>query len=175
MNAKNIFGAFAVAIALFFLWPGVFNSWAEVRALQTARAEHDTVLTERTALLEKTKKEYAAYQKILQSPEGRNFASLVPTKKGSAEIVSATQAIAGNSGLQVAKMEMSESKTQGSDQYATVTLSLVMSGSYSGLKSFLESLEQYVRILNVKSILIAQSKQEGTLNFFIQTDTYYSK
>ena len=39
MNAKNMFGAITVAIALFFLWPAVFGSWSEMRALKDALAE----------------------------------------------------------------------------------------------------------------------------------------
>jgi len=175
MISKNIFGAFTVAVALFFLWPAVFGSWQEKNALQAALAEHEAILAERTRILEKAQTEYATYQKISQGSSGQIFASLVPQKKDAAELVSAAQAIAATSGLQLVKIQMAESKTPSQTQYATLLLTVELSGPYTGLRSFLGDLEKYVRILNVKSVLIASDEQTGELRFSIKAETYYIK
>lgn len=175
MNSKNIFGAFTVAIALFFLWPGIFSSWAEKSVLQATLAGEKEVLAERTRILAKAREEYATLQNITQSASGENFSSLIPEKKDAAELVSAAQAIAAAAGLQMSKLQIVESATKTAEQYVAMTLVIEMSGPYSGLREFLSNLEDYVRILNVKSIK-AESDQRGSGQLFtIRADTYYIK
>lgn len=178
MNAKNIFGAFTVAIALFFMWPGIFNSWAEKNALKASLAEYELILAERTDILEKSKTEYAKYQSVTQGATGKNFLEVVPAKKNTAELLSATQAIATNSGILVTIIQFGEDLTKSakkSEPYETLSITVEGTGTYTALRSFLGNLESYVRILDVRSVQIGQGKQEGTLGFKIQANTYYSK
>jgi len=175
MNAKNAFGAITVAIALFFLWPGVFSSWSEMRALKEAVAEREKLVVERDAILKDAAEEYAKYQRILKGTSATTFTSLVPAKKDTAELVSAVGAIAATSGLQLAKIQVLESTAaKNADPYATMTLAIELSGQYTGLTSFLRDLENYVRVLNVKSIEIG-SDDAGVLKFAVRADTYYIK
>ncbi len=175
MNPKNIFGAFTVAIALFFFWTTIVSSWAEMGALRASLAEHEQVLQERTDILEKFKAEYAKYQKVIQSPVGRTFISLIPVKKSTAELVSASEVIATRSGLQITTIQFTEEKGKPESAYETTTIILEMSGSYTALIAFLRDLESYVRILNIQSLEISQGKQPGVLAFNIRADTYFSK
>jgi Tfp pilus assembly protein PilO len=175
MNAKNIFGAVMVAIALFFVWPGIFNSWAEMRSLKAAVAERKILVAEREAILKNAADEYKNYQTVVKGDAGTTFKSLVPTKKDSAELVSATQAIATTSGLQLEKISISEDRAVKDAQYATIKLKLEMSGPYSGLRAFLSDLESYVRILNVKNLAISTDVQTGTMKFTVEAETYFIK
>jgi len=175
MNAKNIFGAVTVAIALFFVWPGIFGSWAEMRALKAAVVERKALAAERESILKNAADEYANYQTILKGEAGTTFTSLVPTKKDAAELISAAEAIATTSGLQLSKIEIVEPRTQKDAQYATLVLKLELLGQYSGLRSFLADLETYVRILNVKKLDIANDAQSESTRFTIEAETYFIK
>ncbi len=178
MNAKNIFGAFSIAIALFFLWPAVFSSWSEVRALKESLAAHQDALKERTDILDKASSEFIKYQAVLQGANGKKYFELVPAKKNTAELLSATQSIAANAGIQVTTIQFGETPSTNKktvESYETMTMTLEGTGSYSALRSFLDNLESYVRILDVQSIELGQARQEGTLNLKVQASAYFSK
>lgn len=175
MSPKNIFGAFTLAIALFFFWPAVYGSWQEMSALRTALNERKQLLETRTAILATAGQEYSKYQAAISGDTGQNFIQLVPVKKNTAELVSAMQDIAQNSGVQLTQVQIAEAKGKEGDPYKTLSLSLEMSGSYPSLRSFLGSLEQYVRILNVGSIQISADKTTGQLRYSVKADSYFLK
>lgn len=175
MTAKNIFGAFTLAIALFFVWPGVFGSWQEVSALRSALAERRTLAEQRVTILSKAQQEYTKYQTLLSGSSGRAFTALVPVKKDAAELVSAIQDIASSSGVQVTQIQVSEANAKESDQYRTLTMTIEMSGSYPGLRAFLTNLEQYVRILNVGNIQVSADLATGQFKYAVKADAYFIK
>lgn len=175
MNPKNIFGTFTLAIALFFFWPAVYGSYQEMSALRSALAERKQLAAERTTILTNAATEYAKYQAAIAGDAGKNFLQLVPVKKNTAELVSAVQDIAQNSGIQVTQVLVTEAKPKTGDPYKTLSLSLEMSGSYPSFRTFLGNLEQYVRILNVGSIQIAADKSTGQLTFAVKADSYFLK
>jgi Tfp pilus assembly protein PilO len=173
ITGKKIFGAFALAIAMFFFWPAVIGSWQEMKALRSALAERQDLNSQRTTILENAQKSYAQYQSIISGQSGRMFTELVPVKKNTAELVSAFQDMAYSSGIQLNEVRMGAATGTGGDQYKTLTLTLDMSGSYISLRTFLGSLEQYVRVLNVKSIEVSTAQQTSALKFSIIAETYF--
>ncbi len=175
MNPKNIFGAFTLAIALFFFWPAVYGSWQETSAMRAALSERQQLLDARTDILTNAGEEYAKYQAAISGDTGRNFVQLVPVKKNTAELVSAIQDIAQNSGVQLAQVQISEAKGKDTDPYKTLSLSIEMTGSYPSLRSFLSDLELYVRILNVSSIQVSADQSSGQLRYSIKADSYFLK
>ena len=176
MNAKNIFGAICVAVALFFLWPGVFGAWSQLQALRDARTERQALAAKREEILANATKEYARLKQLLQRSAGTTFSSLVPTKKDSAELVSALSTIAATSGLQLTRFETSEPAVATTGEpYATLVLQIELSGDYGALRTFLTDLETYVRILNVRRLEIARDPTSGALSYKIEAETYYVK
>ncbi len=175
MNAKNIFGAFCVAIALFFLWPSVFGSWSEMQALRAALAERVTLNDARIAILTKAAAEYVKFQKISTGESGKNLAEVGPVKKEVAEVISAVQDIATTSGLQLSQLQIAQLQGKESDAYHTMTLDIEMAGSYPALRTFLGSLEQYVRILNVSTIQISADQAGAGLKFALKAEAYFIK
>jgi Tfp pilus assembly protein PilO len=173
MNAKNIFGAFTLAVALFFVWPAVFGSWAQVSALRSALADRQALADQRTAILSKADQEYTQYQTLVSGSSGRAFAELVPVKKDSAELVSALQDIANNSGVQVTQIQVSEAKAKEGSQYQTLSMTITLTGSYPGLRTFLAGLENYVRILNIGAIQISVDQTTGQFNYSVKADAYF--
>lgn len=173
-NGKNIFGAFMVAIALFFFWPAVLGSWQEVRALKSGLNEREQLDAKRTEIFSRVAEEYTAYTAAIGGAAGRSFAEVVPIKKDSAELVSAIQDMATSSGITLGELRMNEAKGKDSDQYKTLTLVMSMSGSYRAFRIFVGNLEQYVRVLNINSIDVSSDAgQPGVLKFSINADTYF--
>jgi Tfp pilus assembly protein PilO len=173
INGKSIFGAFALAIACFFVWPSVVGSWQEMQALRDAVDERQQLNTQRNTILANVRTEYAKYTAVLAGSSGLAFAELVPVRKDVAELVSAIQDMATNSGIQVTEIETSEQSAKEGDQYHTLSLTLALSGSYRTLRAFLGNLEQYVRVLNVRSIDASSDTNTGTLKFSVHADTYF--
>lgn len=175
IDSRKIFGAFIIAIALFFFWPTVIGSWQEVSALRAAAAEREDLLSKRQETLAKVASVYADYQSKLSQQDSQKFAALVPVRKDIAELTSAIQDIADNSGIAVNEVQISEGKDT-TGQFKTFSLSLNTQGSYASLHSFLQGLEQYVRLLNVNTIQITSDTQDpGRLHFTIKADTYFLK
>jgi len=175
-NSKRIFGAFTIAIALFFLWPVVFGGWAKIGALRAAVAERESILAQREKILANVRSAYSEYTQKLAQEDGKKFAALVPVRKDSAEIVSAVHAIAGDSGVQLGELRTTETKAAGAEQYKTLSLTMDVAGSYASMRQFLASLEQYVRLLNVDTIEASvDASNEAQLRFTIRADAYFIK
>jgi Tfp pilus assembly protein PilO len=171
---KSIFGSIVVAIGLFLFWPLVLGSWDRLALLRDARTERQELLTKRIGVLDKINKDYAEYQKLVASPDGKKFVALVPTKKNVPEIISAISDISGSSGVQVREFTVNEGKSPPSQGYHVLQLALDISGEYKSMQAFLERLEEYVRILNVDSLEVAtDSRVPNQLNFTIRAQTYY--
>lgn len=175
-TGKNIFGAFTVAIALFFFWPGVVGSWQRVAALRAAAAARQELLAKRTEILANVRTAFQEYQSKLSETDGKKFAELVPVHKDTAEIISAIQDMAGGSGVTLSEIRMSETAGSATAQFKTLSMNLQLAGSYRSLRTFLTSLEQYVRLLNVDTIeATADTRTPGQLKFAIRADAYFLK
>lgn len=175
MNAKNVFGAVTVAIALFFLWPAVFGSWSEMNALKAALAERTQILADREAILADASKEYTTLQDIMKGSTATTFTSLIPVQKDTAELISAASAIATNSGLQLTTISINEPEKPKKDEaYYSMRISMELAGEYSGVRSFLRDFESYVRVLNVKSLSLSQDDQAG-MRIEMEAETYFIK
>lgn len=173
-QGRKIFGAFVIAIALFFFWPAVLGTWQEVSVLRASVAEREQLLEKRNEILANIASEYAAYTSKIQAQDGQRFLSLVPVRKDTAELVSAIEDIATGAGITVGEMRIDESKTKVSEQFKTLSLTLEMTGSYASLRTFLTDLEAYVRLLNVDSIEVTTDTQRpGQLKFAVRADTFF--
>lgn len=173
---KNIFGSIVVAIGLFLFWPLVLGSWDRLALLQEAKAEREEILQRRIGTLSKVDTEYAQYAKLIASPEGKKFIALVPLKKNVPEILSAVSDVSASSGVEVREIAVSEGKATKAQGYGVLQLSLEVSGQYEGVRSFLDRLEAYVRILNVDSLEIASDPRNASvLNVIVRAQTYYIK
>jgi Tfp pilus assembly protein PilO len=176
MDKKHLFGAFIVAIALFFFWPAVVGKWQQVSALRETVAERQDLLKRRQEIFTNLAKQYQEYTAKLTQADGQKFAALVPVRKDQAEILSAMQDIAKDSGVTLNEMRISEGTGAPSTQFKTLSISLDMGGNYRSLRSFLSDLESYVRLLNVNTIQVSEdTRAAGQLKFAIKADAYFLK
>lgn len=173
-NAKRIFGALVIAAALFAFWPFVFNSWREVSALKDAIAEREALLAKRVAILANVEKEYAEYEKVTATEEGKMLTQIVPVDKQVAEVVTALTDMAQQSGGSLVEVSASEPKAKSADAYRIVEFNTSLTASYAGMRDYLRRAEEYVRLMNVKSIeASADPRSPGLLRFVILADVYF--
>jgi len=176
MDGRKIFGAFTIAIAVFFFWPAVIGTWQEVSALRSAVAERETLLKQRQDILANINAAYAHHQTKLTQQDGQKFSALVPVHKDTAEIISAIQDMSTEAGIVISQIRITENKPTGTEQFKTLTLALEMKGSYASLREFLTNLEKYVRLLNVNAIAISSDPNTtGKLKFSVRADAYFLK
>lgn len=174
-NSKSLFGAFILAAAMFTVWPGVFGSYARVQALRDAKAARESLLAERTAILTDAAAEYTKYSAATSGQTGRAFLALVPVGRDGAELLSALADMATQAGVTLTQVSVGEAKQAKGQAYQTMTINTDLTGSYSGLRTFLTALEQYVRILNVQSLEVSRDTKTGGLRFTLQADAYFIK
>jgi Tfp pilus assembly protein PilO len=174
-NSKSLFGAFVLAAAMFTVWPGVFGAYNKVQALREAKTAREQLLAERTELLTAASTEYSKYAAATAGESGRAFLALVPVGRDGAELLSALADMATRADVALSQVSVSEVKQAKDQAYQTTTIRAELTGSYSGLRTFLASLEQYVRILNVQSLDVSREATSGLLRFSLQADAYFIK
>ena len=173
-NTRNLFGAIMLAISLFFVSPVVVGGWQKTQALRTAKNERETLLADRKKILGPIITEYAKYQKMTSQGNGKLFTQLVPVNKSTPELISAIQDMANIAGVQMLEVQINTSDDTKNTSYGTISLELSLVGRYSALGTFLQSLEQYVRVLNVKSLDVTTDKKNpGQFEFAVSADTYF--
>jgi Tfp pilus assembly protein PilO len=172
--SKRIFGAFIAGIALFFVWPAIVGGWQKVGAMRDAVAEREQLLQKRQEILANVQTASDEYQRRLSAADGQKFAAFVPVRKDTAEIISALQAIATESGAQLGEVHTTETRTKEGEQYKTISLIIQLRGAYPNMRQFLDRLEQYVRLLNVQTIEVSpDAGGSGGLLFKISADAYF--
>lgn len=174
-SGKRIFGAFVIAIALFFAFPVVLGGFQRIGAFRTAVAEREDLLSQRAAILENVNRQYADYAEQSGTDVGRALAAFVPVKKDTAELISALEDIARQSGVTLEEFSIGEARgrpTTGT--YETLVLSMKLHGSYGSFQTFLASMESYVRLLNVISLQLS-AEDDGTLAFQLTAELYFLK
>jgi Tfp pilus assembly protein PilO len=173
MTGKRMFGALTIAAALFALWPAVFGGWAKVNALRDGVSEREELLSQRRTILANVAKVYEEYQAQTAQEDGRNLLAIVPVKKDSAELVSALQAMASQTGVRINELKVSEPTAAGRGEATKVlNIGVDLTGAYSAMRAFLDAMEQEMRLLNVSDITVADDPA-GALRFSITAETYF--
>ena len=175
-GGKRIFGAFAIAIALFFFWPAVVGQWQVVSALRAAVAERTDLLAKRQQILGTVSTAYEEYQSKVGAADGQKFGELVPVQRDTASLLSALQDIAFRAGAQLSEVNIADTKSTTGQQYKSLTLSMKLAGSYGALRQFLAGVESYVRVLDVDTIqATTDTRNPGQILFAVQSRAYFLK
>lgn len=172
MTGKRIFGATTIAIALFAFWPAVIGGWQRVNALRDGVAEREALLTERRKILANLVSLNEEYQQQIAQEAGRNLLAVVPVKKDTAEIVSAFQAMATQTGMNIIELQVTAGTKQRDAVANTLNIGIDMTGSYPAMRAFLDAMEREVRLLNVNTISVSDD-QSGGLRFTIEAEAYF--
>lgn len=175
MGARNIFGAFVVAAALFSFWPFVVGRYQQVGALRQALAERQALVDERQQALDNFASELDRYQTQLSGDDQDKFAAMVPQNKSTAELLSALDALANSSGIRLLEASINEpTARRGATSAATMLqLAISLEGRYQNFKTFLSQLEQSVRLFDVQQLQITESTSPEELVIDVQANAYF--
>ncbi|MBX4211621.1 MAG: type 4a pilus biogenesis protein PilO [Candidatus Yanofskybacteria bacterium] len=171
---KKLLGAGLIAVALFLFWLFPYPAYQKIAAYRSAIGEREQLLVERRAAMDqitKLKKEYDQRASQIQ-----RFSAVIPSKMATAELISALEQIANQSGVQMGDVTFSDSKQQTQTDYQLLGVGINGKGTYSGLVTFLESIERSIRLLDVSKVDAGTDTSQGSLlNFTIQADAYFLK
>lgn len=180
-DTRRLIGAFVIAIALFFFWPGIVGQWRQIGALSAALTERQKIYDDRKAILDAVPTAYTEYQQELSGDKAARFAALVPVRKSTAEVLSAMQAIAQSTGVQLGNVAFSTPQEQGASSEEggvsagaqSLDITLALTGPYAGMRQFLIGLENYIRILRVNSVIMGAAENSSDLQFTIKSTAYF--
>ena len=105
----------------------------------------------------------------------QKFSSIVPAKKSTAELVSELEAIAAQTGMQLSDVSMQEQSATADKGggYRVLALNIGLTGNYASLISFLNAVEQNIRLMDVASIDAAMGGAGSLMRFTIRATVYF--
>lgn len=175
MGARNIFGAFVIAIALFSFWPFVVGRYQQVSAMKKELAVREALVDTRQGALENIDAEFAKFQSQLAGGDDLNkFVAMVPSGVDSATILSSIDAIAAGTGVQLVEVSVSENRSRGKTSTKSVAISLELEGRYESFAAFLAQLESNVRLMDVQTLDLSENAQvPGVIQFQLTANAYF--
>lgn len=172
---KTYIGSILVVVAGIIFWVFDMPAYDYVSNSRPAIQLRNDQLASRTKIIDNINNINKEYAK--RSAEISRFSFIVPAKKSTAEIVSMSEALASQNGLQLSSLTLgSEQQNQNNTLFNTQPISMSLSGTYPAFRSFLNALEKNVRITDIYSINAAP-EQSGSANllFDIKANAYYLK
>jgi Tfp pilus assembly protein PilO len=173
-----------IAVVVFLDIPGVQSVLAKRKEIK----DQQQVLLDKQDLLLRVEKLSRLYEENKESVEKTNY--ILPSSEEIPNLIVQLEALAFEQGLVLGKVDFKtltkEEITQGGEQqqpvqdYQTMNISLQLTGTYDGLKSFLKASEENIRLMDIKSIVFessagAEEGQKGPqiFDFSILLNTYY--
>jgi hypothetical protein len=169
-NNKHLIGVSLIALGLFLFWVFPYAEYQKISILQAGITERDAVIKERTAIIDNVKKIKEEYSR--RGSELNNFSAVVPSKKSTAEILLAIEAIASQTGNMITETGFSGTPPKNTE-YAVLQTVIKGRGGYGALKGMLEGFEKNIPLIDVQSIKMSLDPQSLQLNYEINAVTYY--
>ena len=172
VSMKNLLGVLLIAMGLFLFWTFLVPEFRDIMAQREAIQERQDLLAERQELMTKINETYTQYQG--RAGDIQKFSAVVPAKKSTAELISELEAIAGQSGMQLANISIQQGQSAGDYQVLSINAELL--GSYGSLLTFLGAAEQNIRLLDIDSINASAGEGGVTLpRFSLRAIVYFLK
>lgn len=178
-SSKSIIGAFLVALGIFLSWAWTLPNYQAASALGDVAEEKELDLQQKTEIVEKIKSWHRQYES--KRDEISRFQQIIPKEKNIGEIINVIEKVAGESGIQVLSLEVSEKKGNAADKFDTISIIINGSGTYPSLGSVLTQLEKNIRLLDVTELEISKSNDSSAgassnlLSLRISVDAYVAK
>lgn len=169
MSSQNLLGSVLIAVALFMFFAFVLPVYDQIKATQIGINERQVSLIELQDALQKV-------QQLDSQLEGRveeveKLGGVIADEKRADEILSSVDAIANQNGVQILKFSMAQTGRQ--EGFTVANVDLVLRGAYPSFRSFIEGLENNLRLFDVQSISISAPAAGGFLNINIKFNLYY--
>lgn len=175
-SAKNYIGTALIALGIFIFMAIGMPQFSRISQTKDAIKEREALLAERQGLIAKIKSIQIEYNK--RKTEVDRFGAIIPSKKSSAEIVSAIENISSGSGLQLSGLMMSNAKDDSNTVYDSINMEITVNGQYPALFNFLGALEQNLRLMDVSSVeagLAPSASGQQVLSFKVKANAYFVK
>ncbi len=161
----------AAAGALFFVL--VLPAYDGVSARQSALDERNQVVLDQTAIIDnviKLEKEVSD-----RSNDLKQFSYVVPATKSTAELVTMLQTLASQNGLQLTSIAMgSGNNSTEKSPYKVQPIDIALSGGYIAFRSFIDSIEKNIRIIDIDSIDAAPTGENSpVIGFRLKAKAYF--
>lgn len=177
MNPTRAYlGAILIAIAGILFWLLLMPAYDRISNEREALAERETILEDHNAIaanLVSLNKQYSDNSASIQ-----RFASIVPAKRSTAELVSTLQALASQNGLTLTSITVSSQTEQANAAaFGVQPIDVGLAGSYLGFRSFISALETNLRIIDIQTVEANPVTAGGasSLGFRIKANAYYLK
>lgn len=171
MNDRNILAALVVALGIFGIFAFVLPEYHNITAARELLQAREERLTERQALVKKVAELDEQYRKNVSSIG--KLDTLLPTKKQQDEMVSSLHTISTQTGVTLIELAVADSSSQAEASYKSSLITLRAFSRYEQFLSFLQLLEQSLRLYEVQSISVSEASAGGgagigSLNFEIK-------
>ncbi|MBP9822180.1 MAG: type 4a pilus biogenesis protein PilO [Candidatus Pacebacteria bacterium] len=172
--SKTYTGSILIAIAGILFWVLLMPAYDGIKAKREAVTQRDARIADQQAILDNIKALSDQYSQ--KADVIKRFQQVVPAMKSAPELISSIQALATQNGLQLANMNLGGGPDQNTTQYQEQPINLSLAGNYSSFKTFLISLEQNIRLIDILSISASPASDNSTIiNFQITGKAYYLK
>ncbi len=184
--ARSLFAIIIIIASIlgfvFFVGP----QYSDITALRAEEAQLKDVLSNSRTLQAKRDDLLKKYNNFAPAELAR-LEKMVPNNADNVKLILELQTIASRYGLELRTAALSEEEeTQRSQRsqiqvatvdYGTISLDLVIRGSYEGFVSFMEDVEQSLRIIDVEALSFrAESANNQTVyQFNMSMNTYWLK
>src|SRR6266498_2000765 len=173
ITLKNLVGTILLTGAMFLFWVLDFHTYQKISVFRNAVDERESTVQEYETVLSSVAKMKKEYNQRLT--DIRKFSAVIPVNKSSAELVSALENIAAQSGIQLGQITFNTSTPNQELPYKILAVTINARGGYLGLTTFLNALEKNIRLLDVDTAeaSLPEAIQTSTLDIKIQANAYF--
>jgi Tfp pilus assembly protein PilO len=173
VNSGRVYlGAATVAITGILFFVLVMPSYDGISARRVALDERNQMITDQTAIVAKLND--LRQQAATRAGEIKQFSYVVPATKNAADLVSMLQALANQNGLQLTNMSMGTGGSTDKSPYVVQSIDLGLSGGYIAFRSFIDSIEKNIRIIDIDSIDAAPTTDNSPIiGFRVKAHAYF--
>lgn len=169
MSSQNLLGSILLAVAAFAFFGFILPVYDEVRATQTAIDDRTASITELQQALQSVESLKSEMQGRIEEVE--KLGGVISEGKRADEVLSSINAIANESGMQVVQFSMGDVGL--SSGISTGSIDMNLRGAYGSFMTFLENMENNLRLFDVQGISIATPDQTNVLNINLKINVYY--
>ncbi|OGN33098.1 MAG: hypothetical protein A3I39_02120 [Candidatus Yanofskybacteria bacterium RIFCSPLOWO2_02_FULL_47_9b] len=173
MNSRrSYFGAVLTAIAGILFFVLAMPAYDGIAARRAALDERSQLVADQTAILAKL--EDMRKQSAARAGDLKQFSYVVPATKNAADLVSMIQALASQNGLQLTTLAMGANSNKDNSPYVAQSVDLGLSGGYIAFRSFIDSIEKNIRIIDIDTIDAAPTSENSPIiGFRVKAHAYF--
>lgn len=163
--------------SLFVYNSSIRPAYSEVSALRTEVANRTDIINTNKASVQQVQKLLSEYQNAASIQETTSL--VLPLEQNLYQEINQFNGLARISGLSLDNLSVKELAIKPSSQpnlvsgIGTLRFTVHLTGTYAGLKSFLQMAETNINLMNLVNLKIEPTRSASVFSFTIDVDTYY--